>query len=122
MEKMLAVTVYADTTGLFTEEQINWLLDGPSVWGNICDILVPESIVREWYEKYCADDDEADTFEKWFKEVYTCDDTDGLHEFAAERMGADPQLAESRYNDLLKLALKELEERKSYKDDEEENE
>ena len=119
MENMLTVTVYADTTGLFTEEQINWLLDGPSVWGNICDILVPESIVREWYEKYYEDDE---TFEEWFHEIYTCDDTDGLYEFAAKRMGVNPQLAESRYNDSLKWALEDLEERKKYKCDHEEEE
>ena len=98
MDNMLTVTVYADTTGYFTEKQIDTLLCCNG-WGNIADILVPESVVREYYK---ANSDDGDpSFDEWFKEIYCCDDMDGLVEFAIEKTGKRPELAESYYNDLL---------------------
>ena len=92
--KMISVCVYCDSTDLFTEEEI--------MQDNLCDLDFPEYIVRAWYEEHKQAMD-ADTaaelriplsecnFEKWFNEVSTAIDTDGLFDWAIQNYGFHAQ-------------------------------
>lgn len=87
-ERLIPVTIYCDSTGLFSEEECNT--------NNLTDMLFPGWIVNEWYkenEKVFAFKCEAEGYEanvyNWYTEVYTADDTDGLYDFAVEK-GYDP--------------------------------
>lgn len=89
----MTLTVYADTTGLFTEEEL-WV-------DNLCDLEVPEEIVREYYEKYkdelegeCVSNGYEPSFENWYTAVYTADSTDDFIAFAEDQYGYKPILAE----------------------------
>ena len=86
--KLIPVTIYCDSTGLFSETECNT--------DNLTDMLFPEWIVNEWYkenERVFAFKCEAAGYEanayNWYTEVYTADDTDGLYDFAVEK-GYDP--------------------------------
>lgn len=84
------VTIYCDTTGLFSENEINGLLDGrPATgnvyYGNICDMDFDEVIVRMWFEERIKAYKPTMTFERWYNDEYTAEDTDGLYNFAIER-------------------------------------
>ena len=78
--KMIVIGMYADQTGLYTEDEL--------AWDNWCELEIPERIVRQWYEandlaketaeELCIPIEEA-TFERWLNEVYNGDDTDGLY-------------------------------------------
>ena len=108
MDKLLTITVYADTTHYFTEKQILLLLDGLDSLGNFCDVLIPESVVRSWYEK--LHDSGLPrfaglSFEAWLNNVYDCDDTDGLFDYAAKIMGHAPELADTKDNKKLQAAF-----------------
>ena len=73
--KNLYMTIYCDSTGLFSESECN--VD------NLTEMIFPEEIVRKWFD----DQQEKEyiwtgyEFENWMNE-YTADDTDGLYEFA----------------------------------------
>ena len=84
---MITMTIYCDTTGLFTEEECNQ--------ENLCEMDFPEKLVRGWYEsrkeEFDADIDvewsigkKEHTFENWL-DSYTADGTDGLYDFCAAR-------------------------------------
>ena len=86
-DKFIEVCVYADSTNLFTEEDCNT--------DNLVALKFPERIVKDWYEKHESEFVECTanelkkpksecTFEDWFNEVYTADDTDGLFNFSIE--------------------------------------
>lgn len=80
----LLVDVYADDTGLFTEDEYNY--------DNIVLLEVPRWVVEEWYKAHEKEfkeetmhelsitEDEA-TFDKWIKEVYTHDDFIGFYDY-----------------------------------------
>ena len=98
MEKMILMTVYGDSTGLLSESEMNN--------ENMVDLMFPERIVRQWYEETNCAEETADelgkdisecTFEEWVEEVYTCDSTDGLYDFAVER-GCDPYFPFSKHD------------------------
>lgn len=85
LKKMIKVCVYADSTGMYTEEECDF--------DNLVGLEFPEWIVREFYKKYESEfveetSDELDkpesecTFEDWYNEVYTADDTIDLFEFS----------------------------------------
>lgn len=87
-ERLIPVTIYCDSTGLFSETECNT--------DNLIDMLFPGWIVNEWYkknERIFAFKCEAEGYEanayNWYTEVYTADDTDGLYDFAIEK-GYDP--------------------------------
>ena len=80
----MIIGVYVDTT--------DWganFWDDPDTFGddNFCYVNIPTDIVMKWFYDYIynANDPEVDDFEKWYKEVYTADDTDGLYQYAKER-------------------------------------
>lgn len=91
--KLIPVCVYKDSTNLFTPEEIEA--------DNLTGLMFPEWIVRMWYETNKQEFDldtkhelkiplEECTFEKWYNEVYTADDMDGLYDYAA-RIGFQAQ-------------------------------
>lgn len=84
-EEMVLVDVYADTTGQYTETECN--VD------NICTIELPRRIVYGFYmahETHFVSETMVElsipkaecTFDKWLRGVYTCEDTDGLFQYA----------------------------------------
>jgi hypothetical protein len=79
--ELLYVDVYADDTGLFTEEECDY--------NNITTLIVPRWIVEEWYKQY----EEEIVFDKWFREIYTCDDFIGFYDFCIVK-GYIPNLLE----------------------------
>ena len=77
-EDMLRVLVYADNTGLFTEEEI--------MQDNCCDLLFPRWMVEEFYNTFTDEHYKKHyPFNVWFNEEYTADDTNGLYAFCKER-------------------------------------
>lgn len=85
--KMVSVCIYADTTGLFSEAECNR--------NNLVDMYFPLWVIKEWYDtdedgfKFETADEldkslEECTFEDWFNNVYTAEDTDGLYDFAIQ--------------------------------------
>ena len=82
----MIMVVYADTTDLFTEDEI-------IAEGNLVELDIPDGIVLDWYEQNRAEHDEqtaADlgipldrcTFELWRDRVYTADETQDLYSYA----------------------------------------
>jgi hypothetical protein len=45
---------------------------------NMCEIQVPESLLRKWFEEKLSSNCPDWTFEHWFHEESTADETDGL--------------------------------------------
>ena len=83
-DKLIAITMYADQTGQYTEDEIARC--------NCTEVRIPESIIREFYEEMgCVIDfsgDYADiepSFENWIHCVYDNDSTEGLYDFAVQR-------------------------------------
>lgn len=69
----MIVDVYCDTTGLYTEDEMNM--------GNMAGLEFPTEIVREYFNEQYSEM----SFDFWYKEYYTCDDTEELYAFATER-------------------------------------
>lgn len=74
-ERLLYIDIYADTTGQYTEEEVFFC--------NCVRVAIPEWIIKGWF--YGMSGEQETTFEKWYSEIYTCDDTDGLYSYAVER-------------------------------------
>lgn len=87
MEKdYILVDIYADSTGLFTEDFLDYRMKS-----NIVTIDIPREILFEFFKENCLEEfrtnenlsDEA-FFEDWLGE-YTCDDTEGLYQYVEQR-------------------------------------
>ena len=97
------MTVYADTTDLFTEDELE------ETGCNLVDLDIPDNIVRAYYEQHKEDCD-ADTnndlgvpldqctFEQWQEEVYTADGTMELYYFAIEHGYIPPRREDFTYD------------------------
>lgn len=94
--EMICVTVYADNTGLFTEEECNC--------DNTVDLIVPYWVAKEWYLKNENENkratmhelhvsEEEATFDRWFSSVYICEDFDGFYDYCIIK-GVIPNLYE----------------------------
>lgn len=68
------VTIYCDTTNLFSENEI--------MKDNLCEMEFDDSTVREFYN---AEGDPNLSFEDWIKNEYTADDTWDLYQFALDK-------------------------------------
>ena len=73
----MLIDVYADSTGLFTDDFLN------RMDSNIITLDIEKEIVVSYFEEYCNDNDIS--FDDWLDE-YTCDDTEGLYEYAVTEM------------------------------------
>lgn len=76
---MIHVDVYADTTGQYTEDEIKWC--------NCTSIKVPKEMLINYFNEYCKEYCEEDgiyTFDSWYHEFYTCDDTEELYEYCVD--------------------------------------
>ena len=71
-EKLIEVTLYCDTTGLFTEDECDS--------ENLTEMLFPEWLVRKWYEE-TADKEAYGSYKDWLENC-TAEDTDGLYDYA----------------------------------------
>ena len=81
------IDVYADSTGLFTEEFLNHL------YINMITLEISREIAFDFFKQYCLDDFKTDEdlsdeayFEDWLME-YTCDATEGLYQYVVKNMG-----------------------------------
>lgn len=80
-EDMIEMTVFCDSTELFTEDECN--VD------NLAYINFPRNIVQKYFDELCIGgrldglqiNGHDITFEEWLEE-YTADDTDDLYDFA----------------------------------------
>lgn len=90
--ELLLVDVYADDTGLFSEEECDY--------NNITTLIVPRWIVEEWYKQY----EEEIVFDKWFGEIYTCDDFIGFYDFCIVK-GYIPNLLEDEIADVIEAEI-----------------
>lgn len=77
-EKRLWTCIYRDTIPGWPRDEDGWPIGGD----NLCEVKFPERIIRQWFEQTIAPDHPGLTFEKWFWEESTADDTDGLFTFA----------------------------------------
>ena len=78
----MRITMYADSTGLFTDEFCDWITN-----------LIEVEVSRECVEKYWREYSEVDEpFEKWLEE-YTADNTTELMDFA-DRYGYECKIAD----------------------------
>lgn len=73
------ITIYADNTGWYTEDELNW--------SNMVDIKVPRELMLQWYEENPELEANAIKelkltgscgFYRWLMEVSECNMTDGL--------------------------------------------
>ena len=79
MNNRLWVDIYKDTASRFG------ICEDDGTDPNICQILVPASLLRLFYEKVIVPDlDEIISFDRWFYEEYTCDDVEDLLGFLVE--------------------------------------
>ena len=80
-EKPLWVCVYADTAGIFPEEEMNA--------HDMCYLPFPYEIVKAYFDNSGRSDEDPD-FDVWFKKEYTCDDTHDLCWYAEDQYGYRP--------------------------------
>lgn len=99
--EMIVVTVYADDTDLFNEEECNR--------DNTTTLEVPRWIVKEWYKVYEKEfkegtsewtgiPEEEVTFDDWINEGCTCNDFIGFYSFCFVK-GIIPNISASEIND-----------------------
>ena len=95
MPDYLPVTIYADTTGQFTEEEIEQMQN--SNWGQMIEIPVPADLLKQWWDDCLEFDREYgdepedgwgevtdDDFWRWYKEESTADDCDSLYDWLVD--------------------------------------
>lgn len=97
MEKMLPVTVYADITGQYTDDEID-LETCADLFGNTVEIPVPESLLKQWWYE-CLEFDREQAcfvpeggwppvtdfdFYQWVYEESTADDTVSLIDWLSD--------------------------------------
>ena len=83
-ESMQLMCVYADTTGLYTEEECEEC--------NLAYLLFPRDIVKAFFDEevdYIIGQDGLVGFDQWLKEYYIAEELIDLCEFARGR-GFDP--------------------------------
>jgi len=92
MNTVLPVTIYADTTGQYSEEELWQMEQYPS--GQMIDIPVPEDLLKQWWYD-CLDFDREQVpvpeggwpdvsdsdFYHWLRNEYTADDTQCLYDW-----------------------------------------
>ena len=78
MSKMLPVTIYKDTTDLFTRENLAEFECSYDLFSEMMEIMVPEDLLFEWWSSY-EENPTKDEFMKWLYEESTADDTYGLY-------------------------------------------
>ena len=93
---LINVCIYADTTGLFTEEECED--------ANLMDVYFPEYILRKWYETHSelaeetADDLHKPlsetTYDDWSDHTVWAGDTDGLWQFSIENGYTPTEMSE----------------------------
>ena len=86
--EMVDVTVYCDSSGLFSEEECEQ--------DNLCELAFPLVLLREYYDQnrqayeneqiaHLKCRPEECSFEAWLEDAYTADSTDALCDYARQR-------------------------------------
>ena len=93
-DTLVSVDIYLDTVTKYTPEMKDGILGDDR--DNLLTVDFPLSIVKAWYDEHKEDLSDnpcfpSTTFEEWLVACYTCDDTDGLYEFAVDR-GFEPEV------------------------------
>lgn len=110
-DKLIPVCIYCDSTGLYTPEECEY--------DNLTDLDFPEWIVRKWFDENIAPSflettetgSKRITFDEWYENLYTADDTDGLydfsyhHGFAAKRPDIQYDIFRTEVYELLKPVI-----------------
>lgn len=89
-DRYLCVTIYADTTRQYSEEEIDEMMN--SQWGQMIEIPVPEDLLFRWWlddldsnkthwGKNAWESGDHEEFLKWFYEESTADDCDTLYDW-----------------------------------------
>lgn len=83
-EKLIPVTIYCDSTGLFSEKECDI--------NNLTDMLFPVWIMEEWYKENekdcieeCLEEEVEPNFDNWYTSAYTAMSTDDLYDFAVAK-------------------------------------
>lgn len=96
MERLLPVPIYADTTGQYTEDDLDAMEFLP--FGQVLEIPVPESLLKAWWyeclqfdrEESCQEPEGGwppvtdDDFYAWVFEESTADDCDSLYDWLTD--------------------------------------
>ncbi len=88
--KMVCVTIYASDTDLFTEDEINEMVNSVEYYTEMIDIPVPEGLLFQWWlddldnnrlywGKHAWQTGDYEEFQRWFREESTADDTETLY-------------------------------------------
>lgn len=99
--EMMVITVYAEDTGLFSEEECNW--------DNTTTLEVPKWVLEEWYKKHEEEfkeetsewtkiPEEEVTFRDWINEGCTCNDFIEFWNFCIIK-GIIPNISASEIDD-----------------------
>lgn len=93
MPDYLPVTIYADTTGQYSEEEIEEM---NGVWGQMIEIPVPKELLIQWWfdclefdrdPEFNEEPDDGwpecteEDFWRWFNDESTADDADSLYDW-----------------------------------------
>ena len=100
-ESFYSVTIYADTTGLFTDEELD------SMRTNLIDVCAYTEAVDLWYKEHEKEfkeetmhdlgvTEEEATFDRWFDDVCIADDFDGFYQFS-NKMGYPIEIDKNNY-------------------------
>lgn len=78
--KTLPVTIYADTTDQYTEEEIEEM---QGIFGQMIEIEVPEDLLFQWFVEQEWEDYSTDIkdFYRWVYEESVADDADTLFDW-----------------------------------------
>ena len=79
---MVCVTTYASDTDLFTEEEIDELVNSVGYYTEMIDIPVPYDLLFQWFCTWAKDfhyEPNKEDFERWLYLESTADDADGLY-------------------------------------------
>lgn len=76
--KMVCVTMYASDTDLFTEDEIDEMVNSLEYYTEMIDVPVPADLLFQWYRDVVPNATK-DGFWTWLNEESTADDADGLY-------------------------------------------
>ena len=101
MPDYLPVTIYADTTGLFTEQEIEEMETSSDLFSEMIEIPVPVDLLKQWWYDGLEFDREQGKLEgqkpedgwgevtdkdfwRWYEEESTADDTNTLYDWLVD--------------------------------------
>ena len=80
--KMVCVTMYASDTDLFTEDEIEEMVNSKEYYTEMIDVPVPKDLLFQWFCEWADGSGyqkNMDDFMRWLCDESTADDADGLY-------------------------------------------